>query len=699
MASTTFTGAAHAVSARGRLEALRLYRWELLLGAAVVFLFLFLAWRNHGLSPYVFADELSYSTFSRLIPLAESVVPSYLYLWLFSASNACGSGFLECVRFGNELLFLASAPFIYLTARQVCPRPAAVTVTLAALAGPVNSYTAFFMPESTYFFGFSVLAWASLRSGARDWVALGLAGGAILGLMALVKVHALFLVPAQCAFAFAAMYLGGGPWLRRGAGAAALTVAAMLAVRFGVGYLLAGAPGLHLFGPLYGNHADGHSGQLASYLPFVWDNLQGHLMGLALMFTFPLALMGYALVNRSARREQSAELTALQLYAVLALGASLGMAVLYTASLYGLESMRVHSRYYNFTFPLLFMVAAAGLQRSSMARARLPATVLALAGAAALAYAAHHFGSDFRLLISDGPEAGTLVENQRYLYLLAAIQVLVLGAWLIRARLASLLYLGLFLPCFVLLTGVAVNDLMASLRTPSAWDQAGKFARGYLAPAELAQLTITGASAGELMRIKFHLDAPQAKIMVMPDGAPPDVSQARTKWLLLVGTHPIPPQLKVRAGAFGYNLIRMDNPVRELGRIDLTSAHPELGMLAAAEGLSVPEPWGRWSDGKVVRLRLAKALPRELIVTLSVRAFGPNAGRDFIFRAGQQEHRFQAEETESKRAFRFDTDGALQELVIIVPQPAPSIVDGKVVDARQMGLGLSEIRIATPSNE
>jgi hypothetical protein len=68
--------------------------------------------------------------------------------------------------------------------------------------------------------------------------------------------------------------------------------AAMFAVKFGIGYLLAGEPGLSLFGPFYGGGANaaGAGSKLRLLKPaFVIG--RAHLMVLALAFGVPLAAM------------------------------------------------------------------------------------------------------------------------------------------------------------------------------------------------------------------------------------------------------------------------------------------------------------------------------------------------------------------------------------------------------------------------
>ena len=676
------------------------YRWELLLGVGMLAMLAFLGWRNHGLMPFVFVDELSYSTFSRHLPLREASVPSYLYLWLFSASSACGAGFLECVRYANEVLFVAGAPFIYLTARRVCSRPAALVLALVALAGPINSYTLYFMPDSSYFFGFCVLAWISLAPDA-SWRRLGLAGGMIIGVLSLVKVHALFLMPAQLAFLFAASYLQGGPWLRRGASAAVLTIATMLTVRFALGYALAGSAGLQLFGALYGTQAAGNSGKWASFIPAAIANLTGHLMALALLLSFPLAQLGQAALVPMVRRSQNRNVSALQLYAFLMLGASLGMTVLYTASLFG-EGDRLHMRYYNFTFPLLYMVGAAAMQAHGAlrprARAVVPTVALALAGAVALIWSATHLGSSFRTLWGDGAEGAAMAANPFTLTLLAGAGIAVLGAWTVRAPLAARLFVFAFLPLFAVQTSLNMLTFQRQLATPNPYDRAGLYARSSLTALDRSQLAITGGPLAHLIRVKFHVDAPAASMLHMEEGAVLDTTSvpADRKWLLVVGRHALPGGLKAQVRTPEYALVRLPEPARELYRINLSSAKPAIAMVDSTEGMSKPEPWGRWSDGALLTIRLRQALPRKLVLVLAARAYGPNVGQPFVVRVGAQQQRFEATGIEREVTLRFDTSGTETEITIAVPAPSsPTAPDGTILDARKLGIGLSEIRVAT----
>jgi len=216
---------------------------------AAIAIFIALLIRDSGLYPVVFADEYSYSRFSRLVAFAEAGVPDYLYLAIYRLTNVCGDGFLNCARILNAVFFVASVPFIYLTAKRVTTSSVASIVAVLAILGPINTYTAYFMPEALYFLSFWIVTWFVLgldnSSGPRSWCIAGI----LLGLSALVKPHALFILPALVAYIFFAKRKIEGGWLRQAFGNACVFVAFTFLSKSLISYLVAGKAGLTFFGP------------------------------------------------------------------------------------------------------------------------------------------------------------------------------------------------------------------------------------------------------------------------------------------------------------------------------------------------------------------------------------------------------------------------------------------------------------------
>ena len=136
--------------------------------------------------------------------MSEALVPSYLFFLLFGISRHCAEAFLECARIFNACFFGIAFLFIYLICRKYGSWQLSLLVTLLSVLGPISSYSAYFMPESMYFCAFWFLIWFLLRSlNGRSWM-LGTGAGAILGLMAVIKAHAILLIPGFIGFVLVA---------------------------------------------------------------------------------------------------------------------------------------------------------------------------------------------------------------------------------------------------------------------------------------------------------------------------------------------------------------------------------------------------------------------------------------------------------------------------------------------------------------
>jgi phosphoglycerol transferase len=672
--------------------------------AAAVFFWLLL--RNHGLGPAVFADEWYYSRMSRLQPLREAIVPSYLYLWLFRATSACGDGFLDCVRIGNELCLVASSPFIYAVARRVASRPLALLVAALALLAPFNVYTAFFMPESMYYFGFAVLSWVTLawpaRGGRWQRVGQGLAAGAVLGLMSLVKVHALFLLPSLCLYLAGAGWLAGRPrWLADGALSALAAGAVTLALKFGLGWLLAGDAALSLFGSFYAATADQHvSRPLGELLPAVWTSFSGHLMAIAALLALPLALLLQAVASSKARAQAGTGLRQLWLYALLMLGAAAGITVMFTASISypgtG-EVLRLHLRYYSFVFPLLLAVAA-GAWAPAGARARrwpvalLVAVVLALGAWKLPGYA---------LNAVDGPEINALALDHAAGRILVGIELLVLLLWARGSRLAAPLFLLAAVPWMTVQGVLADSAYLKGIDPHWPPDLAGKFAHRYVPPREHAQITVAGQDEVHVMRAQFYIDAPSTGTLALPPDAPLEPYQMplRNKWLLVIGHHALPAGYHPVVATADYTLTRIDTRRRVIGLTRFGEPLRRDGLVDAAEGLSHLEGWGRWSDAGRIVLHFSRPLPKRATVVINAQAFGPNTGLPFTMHVGGQAQRFRVAGLAQDVTLHFATDGSVRSLAIDIPQPTAPRDVSPSIDARKLGLGLADIEISEPADQ
>jgi phosphoglycerol transferase len=662
--------------------------------------FTWLCLRSHGLMPAIFADEWYYSKMARLMPLREAIVPSYLYLWLFRSTNFCDTGFLDCVRYGNELFFVGAAPFIYLIARRVAGVPLALYVTLLALLAPLTLFVTFFMPEAMYYFGFAVLSWFVLVRSGRGWIHDGAGAGVILGLMTLVKVHALFLVPALCLYLLLAGWVRGeAGWPVKGIKAALLAVAAMVICKFGIGYLIAGNAGLSLFGPFYAGTANSNSGRpLLELLYLIFVSGKGHLMALVVLQGLPLAMIAQALFSRSARARNPPALTQVQLYTLLMLGSAAGLAAVYTASIAGAgprEVLRLHLRYYDFVFPLLLVIAAAAIgvpardgaaPRLRWALAALLGVVLLLAGRLLPLYAMN---------LTDGPDIATLELGDALGWRVIGFDLLILALWAQGNRLAAPLFLFLAVPLMTWLAQDASRTYLATLNQDPPPARAGRLAHRHVPPEEHGSITVAGTDIAQIMRAQFSIDLGETGMLDLLPDAPIEPYQIplHQKWLLVFGKHKLPDGFQPFIATEDYALVKIARRWHSLGVTDVTKALPN-GPVADIEGLSHLESWGRWSDGKHVVLHLRAPLPAKAVLILKAQAYGPNAGLPFTLHVGGQEQRFLITAAPQSIALPLTTDGAQRTVVIDVPRPTAPNAVGPSIDFRELGVGLSGVEIA-----
>lgn len=662
-----------------------------------------LAWlvmRSHGLNPTVFADEWYYSKMARLQPLAEAIVPSYLYLWLFGASNACGDGFLECARGANALAFVAAAPFIYLIARSVAGRATAAAIAVLATLAPLNLFTAYFMPESIYYFGFCVLSWVALTRRHWHWALHALACGVLLGLMSLLKVHAVFLLPALLLFLAYSRWMAGPGWLGGAVLSMAIAGASMFAVKFGLGYLLAGEAGLSLFGPFYTGGANAASaGNKLRLLKPAFVIGRAHLMLLALAFGVPLAMLAQG-VLRPNKREQAGPADLVGIYTLLMLGAAAGMTILYTATLAypgTNEGLRMHVRYYDFVFPLLWVVAAA-----AMGRREVPAALrwtIALLLSAVLAVAIVKLPT-YAFNAVDGPEAYALRLDKSSSLGILALQVAALLLWAAGRPLAQRLFLFVVTPLYIA-SGIVDNNYTLNLYVEDqASDMAGKAAHRLVPPAERDKITVAGTELGQVMRAQFHIDNKDSAMLVLPQDAPIQTYQlpVRNKWLLVFGNHALPPGVKPVDGNAHYALVHMNAERRVIGSARLNQPFGPQGLLAGADGLAAVEPFGRWSIAKQVVLHFNEPLPEHVFIVFKAWAYGDNTEFPFTLRIGDSSAPFRLSGSPQEVALRLDTDGKQRSLTIEVPHPVSPREYGDPRDPRTLGLALAEIEISTPGH-
>ncbi len=679
---------------------MKINRSSLMVGLGMLAVFLYLLFRNMGLFPVVMADEWTYSMSARHLPLSAAHLPSYLYLWIFRATNHSGRSFLECARVLNCIFFVGATPFIYQTARRVTTPAVAAFVAVLSILAPVNTYTSYFMPEAMYFGIFWVLSWFVLRFTELQPRYYGSITGIILGCLSLTKVHAMFLVPGIAAFIlFSASRSNLPSWHKNSLAILVYVGVAAASVRLGLGYLLAGRSGLHLFGSTYGDIASstfnvGLFLRLNKPALFV---LVGHFAVLALLFGVPLASLLWWGPATKEHRDKLDNLAEIKIYTIAIIIPLLIVVAYFTASIAVLDNQsigRLHVRYYSFALPLLFIVAAGEASLSNRKLKPYFLLPLALLMVGAVIYLFLSLGTRYAPNVIDCPEMQGLISNRALAYAIASLGIISLVAWSIDRLSGARLFLFAFMPLCVLGSAhYADHDLRGHL-APSVYEKAGMFARQVLPADERSRLAIVGASLSELFKTAFLVDDPGAALVVLPKGVPLDEAKIpdRSEWVLLVGDNQIPAGRKIQYPMGSYSLYRLlDSDGIKFSRASLIG-------VSRLSGISGPEPIGRWSDGKEAEVDMAAPLPTEFELHIVGSAFGPNADLPFSVRVGNVEKTFRLPATTSGVSLDFTTDGKENRIIIDVPDPITPKELGINSDTRHLGILLKEITI-TPIAE
>lgn len=143
--------------------------------------------------------------------------------------------------------------------------------------------------------------------------------------------------------------------------------------------------------------------------------------------------------------------------------------------------------------------------------------------------------------------------------------------------------------------------------------------------------------------------------------------------------------------ADGYSIFR--SAVRPELELDLISPNPFSPRTRQRNRHLCPGTLGAWSEGALVTLKFRKNLPESLRVHLRAKAFGPNVGKPFTMRVGDQTRDFSLTDVPRNIELKFGNPGASDTITIAVPQPASPHETGVGGDPRKLGIAMIEFRI------
>lgn len=681
------------------LNGTRLSASTAIIGIMVVTLVLLMV-RSSGLYPGVMGDEYTYISMSRLMPLSAAFIPDYLYLAIYKLTNVCGSGFMACSRLFNTVFFVAAAPFIYLTARRFCGTRVSVLIVALSMLGPINSYTAYFMPEALFFLGFWVSVCYFLSLDAQAPVKKWLIFGFIMGCTSLVKPHALFMVPAFCLCIVFFAYKSIDAWLTTGLKNAAIFVAAMFATKFMVSFLVAGKSGLTLFGSFYTSTLESSATTLQRYIDIFLAApkiVEGHLLANALMFGAALAIVIFgtikALANKSLLAEDKVAFCTLALLLNLIV-----IVALFSASVAGTNvvetAFRLHMRYYDFMLPMLFIAAGSQLDRVHGAPLKYWRLATALIVLMTVVYAALTHMQPFTPSYIDGPELRGYIMSSKWFMVLAGMSAFAVFLWYKSASSGAIFFMFAYLPLSIAISTVYNNAEVRQRMDIDAYDKAGLFAKSYLPPAELSKLVVIGESVASTLRALVYVDDMAAsRDLSYTAGVPYTAAQtpADKKWVLAIGDVEFAKDEFEVKQFNGYSLAKKISSLYPLVIDFRSDLWPD--SVLKVTGLSQAESWGTWTNSDTLTIKFAKPLPAAFELVMTAKAFGPNVNQVFEVLVDGQAYPVKLTESNATYTLRINNAANADALVIKVPFPTSPSQLGLSQDGRTLGLGLDTLEI------
>jgi phosphoglycerol transferase len=692
------------------------------LAVMAALLLVFLTARNAGMYPSVFADEWFYNLFSRLYDIKFAQRPSYLYFGVYSLTNRCGDGFLECARLINALFFVAAIPLIYSLARKYMSRTMALWVTALSAFSPINAFSAYFMPESMYYFGFFLFAWITLKGAHQKPLTSVILAGCTLGAMTMVKVHAVFLLPGLWVVVFFSLLSKPDNKIAaKICGLIFLSIVGFLCFRFGVGYLAVGNAGFDILGTDYTATATSASGleQVRLLLPLIGYNLWGNILAVAVMFALPLALLlNIDIRGMRVDDKQRSDLRLLKVFTGTLLALLLLITAVFFARVQGTSPYeniaRLSLRYYDFLFPLLFIIVGAAVHQASDLIGKNYFKITSTGCIALVAvYAVWTRMEGYLPGIADSPELRAFTYNPYVYSALGTLGIICLIIALFRLRAGASLYIWIFLPLTILLSAHFTNKELRSRLLPDAYDEAGQFVQRYLGP-DAAKLAIVAPELSSIFRTHFYLRTPENTFINLPNYTRVAASAipAHIEWILMMGSYQIPFDLKqsvqipVKATLFSLsnsNLMTSSLPMETYTLVQIASSLTvdflqELlpPALTQVNGLSTLDPVGRWSTGKEIVLTFSKPLPNRFELAINAFAFGPNAGQAIKIDVGGNQYNMVLATQPSTVKISVASDSNNNKIKIEIPQPISPKDLGLSSDARTLGVALRRITIREP---
>ncbi len=488
--------------------------------------------------PSIMGDEYVYTSASKHLAYSEQYYSNYLFSWIMSFTNSCGTDFYSCTKSINSVFFVLAIAFTFLIAIRYLSFGWSVFVASVTALSPIAIPVSYFMPEMMYFAAMTAVVFIALFVAGKGKWHLWIFVGFSLGLAALVKPHAVFMLPAFLVFAALVSIKNSDKKWQAGLKSIVTTTAGFVISKFGIGFLFAGTEGLKLFGgyaspvdaitqvaqvqnPLVSEATGSQASGIELLLNVSFSHLALHFAAVMLIAGLPVLLSLRVLYSVIRKPEPVGPASALFVLVCLITFSMIAVVAVFEAyvTVGGDDhSDRLILRYYEFLIPQ-FVVMGLLLPRFSDSKLkwRVLQGLLVIVGAMSISIV---HPALFDQQYADSSTLPGLGANGG---LFVAIAVVISGTiiyWITAPQEGNLLIGRYVLPVF-LIVALALSQarLIEINGTPAYFDQAGWGTRSYLQEVPGDRIMVIGQTRTEVFTVKFWIDEANIKDLLVVEGS------------------------------------------------------------------------------------------------------------------------------------------------------------------------------------
>jgi phosphoglycerol transferase len=487
--------------------------------------------------PSIMQDEYIYTSQAKNLPFAEQFYSNYIFSFVMGLTNYCGNEFYVCTKSINSVFFLATILFTFLIASRFLTFRWSIFAASVTALSPIAIPVSYFMPETMYFTMMTVTIWVTLLVSRKDNWLLWIVSGLSLGAAALVKPHAIFMLPAFVVFSLIFAYKkSDGSWLK-GLRAGATVVAGFMITKLGLGFAFAGTEGLKLFGG-YGSPVDALTGAAAAQeVSVVGDaaarsglevlisvasvHLITHTAVVLLLAGIPLFLslrVSYSIVKT---KQPIGEVSSLFILVALITVSMIGVVALFEAYVSASgddHSDRLILRYYEFLIPQ-FVVMGLLLPRFTDSK-RLFRIIQGSIIVAASMFFTIYYPPTFDKQYADASTLPGMGDSQGFFVFVGLFVSSAVIFWIVNPERGNQVIGRFIIPAVLILALVmSQNKLIEINGTPAYFDQAGWDSRTYLQDVPGDRILVVGQTRTEVFTVKFWIDEANIRDLLVVDGS------------------------------------------------------------------------------------------------------------------------------------------------------------------------------------